>query len=112
MQNWHEIPNPTTKSGKYSCNSIMYYSAGKDWRRKEKGMTEDEMDGITDFNGHEFEQAPGVGGQESLRCYSWWGCKDLDTTERLNWTECIIHHQSRCFLHKSKCIWVQNSISI
>ena len=36
--------------------------AGKDWRQEEKGMTEDEMVGWHHwFNGHEFEQAPGVG---------------------------------------------------
>ena len=35
-------------------------------------------------NGHEFEQAPGVGeGQGSLACYSPWGCKVLDLTELL-----------------------------
>ena len=37
------------------------------------------------LNGHEFEQAPGVGdGQGSLACYSPWGCKESDMTERLN----------------------------
>ena len=37
------------------------------------------------LGGHEFEQAPGVGdGQGSLACCSPWGCKELDTTERLN----------------------------
>ena len=37
------------------------------------------------LNGHEFEQAPGVGdGQESLVCCSPWGCKESDKTERLN----------------------------
>ena len=36
---------------------------------------------------HEFEQAPGVGdGQGSLVCCSPWGCKESDTTERMNWT--------------------------
>ena len=31
-------------------------------------------------DGHEFEQAPGVGvGQGSLACCSPWGCKYLDT---------------------------------
>ena len=36
-------------------------------------------------NGHEFEQALGVGyGQGSLACYSAWDHKDLDTTEQLN----------------------------
>ena len=36
--------------------------AGKDWRQEEKGMTEDEMAGWHHWlDGHEFEQAPGVG---------------------------------------------------
>ena len=49
--------------------------AGKDWRQKEKGMTEDEMVGWhQQFNGHGFEQALGVGdGQESLAFCSPWG---------------------------------------
>ena len=34
------------------------------------------------LNGHESEQAPGVGdGCESLACCSPWGCKELDVTE-------------------------------
>ena len=40
------------------------------------------------LNGHEFDWTPGVGaGQGGLVCCSPWGHKDLDTTERLNWTE-------------------------
>ena len=40
------------------------------------------------LNGHEFEQTPGVrDGQGGLACCSPWGCKELDMTERLNWTE-------------------------
>ena len=36
-------------------------------------------------NGHEFEQALGVGDREgSLVCCSPWGCKESDTTEQLN----------------------------
>ena len=43
------------------------------------------LDGITDFDGHEFEQAPGVGdGQGDLACCSLWGHKESDTTEQLN----------------------------
>ena len=43
------------------------------------------------LNGHEFEQAPGVGdGQGSLACCSPWGRKKLDTTERLNRTEPVL----------------------
>ena len=62
--------------------------AGKDWRREEKGTTEDETVGWHhQLDGHEFEQAPGVGGQGSLACCSPWGCKESDMTEWLNWTE-------------------------
>ena len=62
--------------------------AGKDWGQ-EKGVTVDEMVGWHhQLDGHEFEQDLGVGdGQESLACCSPWGCKALDTTERLNWTD-------------------------
>ena len=65
------------------------YDAGKDWRQEEKGMTEDEMIGWHHWlDGHEFEQAPGVGdGPGSLACCSPCGHKELDTTEWLNWTE-------------------------
>ena len=62
--------------------------AGKDWRWEEKGMTEDEMAGWHHrLDGHEFEEAPGVGdGQGSLTCYSPWGRRESDTTEWLSWT--------------------------
>ena len=50
---------------------------------EEKGETEDEMVGWHhQINGHEFEQAPGVGdGQRSLLCCSPRGCKESDRTE-------------------------------
>ena len=63
--------------------------AGKDWRQDKKGTTEDEMVGWHHrLNGHEFEQAPGVGdGQGSRVCCSSWGHKESNTTEWLNWIE-------------------------
>ena len=63
--------------------------AGRDWRQEEKGMTEDEMAGWHRWlKGHEFEQTLGVcDGQGGLVCCTSWGCKELDTTEWLNWTE-------------------------
>ena len=63
--------------------------AGKDWRQEEKGIAEDYMVGLHhQLNGLQFEQALGVGdGQGSLACYSPWGCKEFNMTERLNWTE-------------------------
>ena len=62
--------------------------AGKDWGQDEKGTTEDEMvRWYHRLNGHEFEHVPGAGDrQEGLACCSPWGCKELDTTEQLNWT--------------------------
>ena len=61
--------------------------AGKDWRREEKGMTEDEMVGWHHWlNGHEFQSTPGVAdGQGGLVCCSPWGHKESNSTEQLNW---------------------------
>ena len=63
--------------------------AGEDWRQEEKGMTEGEMvERHQWLDGHEFEQAPGVGDEQgSLACSTPWGRKESDTTERLNWTD-------------------------
>ena len=59
---------------------------GKDWKR-EKGMTEDEMVGWHHWlDGHEFEQAPGVGdGQGSLACHSVWG--RISRTPQTDWAQ-------------------------
>ena len=72
-------------------------NAGKDWGQEENGASEDEMVGWHHrLNGHEFEQAPGVGdGQGSLACCSPWHRKESDTTERLNW---IYHFVSLCHI--------------
>ena len=63
--------------------------SGKDWRREEKGTTEDEMvEWHHQLYGHEFEQAPGDSeGQGSLVYFSPWGLKESDTTKQLNLTE-------------------------
>ena len=62
--------------------------AGRDWGQEEKGTTEDEIAGwYHRLDGHEFEWTPGVGdGQGGLAGCNSWGGKELDTTERLNWT--------------------------
>ena len=62
---------------------------GKDWGQEEKGMTEDEMVRWHHWlDGHGFGWTPGVGdGQLGLACCGSWGCKELDMTEWLNWTE-------------------------
>ena len=60
--------------------------AGKDWGQKEKGMTEDKMVGWHhQLDGHEFEQALGVGdGQGSLACCSPWGHKESTWLKQLS----------------------------
>ena len=71
-------------------NSLEKPDAGKDWRQEEKGTTEDEMAGWHQWLGHGFGWAPGVGdGWGGLACCDSWGCKQLDTTEWLNWTDWI-----------------------
>ena len=62
--------------------------AGKEWRQEKKGTTEDEMVGWHHWlTGRESEWTPGVDdGQGGLVCCDAWGRKELDTTERMNWT--------------------------
>ena len=69
--------------------------AGKDWWQEEKGMTEDEMVGWHHWlDGHEFEQALGVGdGQGSMVCYSPW--VTMCQTWLSDWTELIGHGELR-----------------
>ena len=67
--------------------------AGKDWRQKEKRVTQDEM--VREhhwLSGQESGKLPEtVKNREAWHaaCSSW-GCKESDTTERLNWTEASI----------------------
>ena len=64
--------------------------AGRDWGQ-EMGTTEDEMAGWHHWlDGRESGWTPGVGdGQRGLACFDSWDRKESDTTEQLNWTECI-----------------------
>ena len=68
--------------------------AGRDWGQEKKGMTEDEMAGWHHWlDGRESEWTPGDGdGQGGLVYCVSWGRKELDMTERLNWTEVNISH--------------------
>ena len=68
------------------------HDAGKDWRQKEKRVTEDEMAGWYHWlYGRESEWTLRVGdGQGGLVCCNSWGLKESDMTERLNWTELIL----------------------
>ena len=87
--------------------------AGRDWGQEEKGTTEDEMAGWHHrLDAHEFGWTPGVGdGQGGLECCDSWGCKESDTTERLNWTELMQTKKQNLNLYlklylkiNSKCI--------
>ena len=68
-------------------DSLEKTDAGRDWGQK--GTTEDEMAGWHHWlDGRESEWTSGAGdGQGGLVCCDSWGCKESDTTERLNWTE-------------------------
>ena len=53
-------------------------------RRRRGGQRMRWLDGITDLMGLSLSKLWDGDGQGSLVCFSPWGCKDLDTTERLN----------------------------
>ena len=77
--------------------------AGKYWRQKEKGMTEDEMVGWHyRLNGHGFEQTAGDSRRQgSLPCCSPWGCKE---TWLSDWTTAANHETNK----EEKCVlWEQ-----
>ena len=87
--------------------------AGKDWSRKEKGMTEDEIIGWYHwFNGHERGQILGdAEGQGSLECCPSWGHEELDMTWWLNNNMChlCMNDYEKLFprpqwLHFSPCL--------
>ena len=70
--------------------------AGKDSGQEEKRMTEDEMVGWHHLlHGHRCGWTPGVGDRQGgLVCCGSWGCKELDMTEWVNWSEdkcCLCH---------------------
>ena len=74
--------------------------AGKDWREEEKGTTE-EVGWYHWLDGHQFEQAPGVGdGQRGLVCCSPRGRTESDTTEQLNWYWCTTFRSYHRYLLK------------
>ena len=55
-------------------------------------------------NGHEFEQALGIGdGQGNLACCSPWGLKELDTTEQLNLMGSCCTQKAKCIVTLASC---------
>ena len=78
--------SPHTKSWLIGKDS----DAGTDWGQEEKGTTEYEMAGWHHrLDGRGFGWTPGVGDGQGGQAYcNSWGRKELDATERLNWTGC------------------------
>ena len=78
--------------------AMPFSDAGKDWGPEEKGATEDEIVGWHhQLNGQDFDQTLGDGdGQGSLVCCSPWCHKELDTTERLKWTDRESEKSNKC----------------
>ena len=70
-------------------------------------MTEDEMVGWHhQLNGHEFEQALGVGdGQGGLACRSPWGHREPEMTEQVN------NNQNGLWSHDSHLFWLPHPVS-
>ena len=79
-----------------SCEELTHWKrlwCWEDWGQEKKGTTDDEMAGWHHWlNGCKSEWTLGVGdGQGGLACCNSWGCKELDTTEWLNWTEWLLN---------------------
>ena len=88
-------------------DSLEKTDAGRDWGQEEKGTTEDEMAGWHHwFDGRESEWTPGVGdGQGGLVYCDSWGHKELDTSERLNWTELNWFSSIYGFISQHGTLW-------
>ena len=69
-------------------------------------MTENEMIGwYYGLNEHEFEQALGDSeGQQSLGCCSSWGCRESDTSERLNNSNADIRPPGKFLQHRGATV--------
>jgi len=88
--------------------------AGRDWGQEKKGTTEDEMAGWHHWlDGRGSQWTLGIGDRQGgLACCDSWGRKELDTTERLIWSDliwpCTRHHQAQKRLHKTRCTAASN----
>ena len=81
--------------------------ASRDWGKEEKGTIEDEMAGWHHgLDGCESEWTPEDGdGQGGLASCDSWGRKELDTTERLNWTELNYRYVSHLTIKNSAALF-------
>ena len=83
----------TGKDTSTSMFTTALFTIAKTWKQPKGLATEDALVGWHhQLNGHESEQAPGDGeGQGDLACYSPWGRKESETTERLNTNKWQFH---------------------
>ena len=92
--------------------------AGKDWRREQKGTTEDEMVGWHYWlNGHEFEKTQGVSDAEKSEVLQFMGSQtvghDLATEQQqLHWWKAVLgcHPSSRTL--SGADTWVEERIDL
>ena len=116
-----------------SCKELTHWKrlwCWRDWGQEEKGTTEDEMAGWHHWlDGRESEWTLGVVDRQGGCCDSW-GRKELDTTERLNWTElnctrnstysansltCSVERSLflyKCMNHRYSSVWANRTISL
>ena len=81
--------------------------AGKDQRQKEKRMTEDEMVGLHHWHdGHEFEQALGVGDGRPVCCSPWSQQRvGHNWATELNWTQ-NLNFLPPCLILIKRLSWI------
>ena len=93
MECWNESWNSNTFTT--WCDELTHWKRPWFWERLKAGGEGDDR-GRDDWtasrlDGHEFEQASGVGdGQGSLECLSPWGHQESDTTEWLHWSDSLL----------------------
>ena len=101
------------------CKELTPWKRPCCWARLKAGreeLTEDKMVGWHyQVDGHEFEQTPRDGDRQgSLACFSPWGCKQLDTTEWLNWLNdwklFLKHQMETSFLIDHRLMFSHTSI--
>ena len=83
----------------------------EDWGQEEKGATKDEMAGWHHrLDECESAWTPRDGdGQGGLACCDSWGCKESDTTKRLNWTERIQCMYTYMYKYTQCVSWITQS---
>ena len=76
--------------------------SGKDWRREEKGTTEDEMVGWSHrLNGHEFEETLGAGDRQGdlVYCNPWIAKSQTQLSDWINYTLSYFKIRAMSFFH-------------